>query len=65
MADDHIIEVAFDSYENIKYRDPKIYFPYLKEQIRDKDISSICLIAISKETSEGMNTSLVGGGQKR
>ncbi len=27
VADDHIIEMAFDSYENKKYRDPDVFFP--------------------------------------
>ena len=38
IADDHIIEMAFDSYENKKYRDPEVFFPYLKERINDKDM---------------------------
>ncbi len=28
---DHIVEIAFDSFENKKYRDPEILFPYLME----------------------------------
>ena len=30
VSDDHIIEMAFDLYENIEYRDPKVFFPYVK-----------------------------------
>ena len=37
VPDDHIIEMAFDAYENKKYRDPKIFFPYLNERINDQD----------------------------
>lgn len=43
IADDHIIEMAFDSYENKKYRDPEVFFPYLKERINDKDMYYILL----------------------
>lgn len=35
VADDHIIEIPFDSFENKKYRDPEILYPYVKEQIAD------------------------------
>lgn len=37
VPDDHIIEMAFDLYENKKYRDPKVFYPYLKERIADQD----------------------------
>ena len=26
IPDDHIIEMAFDAYENIKYQDPEVFF---------------------------------------
>lgn len=35
VAKDHIIEIPFDSYENKKYRDPEVLYPYVKEQIAD------------------------------
>lgn len=35
IDEDHIIEIAFDAFENKKYRDPDVLFPYLKEQIKD------------------------------
>ena len=35
VAEDHIIETAFDAFENKKYRDPDVLYPYLKEQIKD------------------------------
>lgn len=35
IDEDHIIEIAFDSFENKKYRDPDVLYPYLKEQIKD------------------------------
>ena len=35
IAEDHIIEIAFDAFENRKYRDPDVLYPYLKEQIKD------------------------------
>ena len=31
----HIIEIAFDAYENKQYRDPDVFYPYLKEQLKD------------------------------
>ena len=37
VPEDHIIEMAFDAYENKKYRDPEIFFPYLTEQLNDQD----------------------------
>ncbi len=36
VPDDHIIEMAFDSYENKKYRDPEVFFTYLMEKICDQ-----------------------------
>lgn len=33
--EDHIIEIAFDAFENKKYRNPDVLYPYLKEQIKD------------------------------
>ncbi len=40
---DHIIEMAFDLYENTSYRDPKVFFPYVKEQIKDKEMYYVLL----------------------
>jgi predicted AAA+ superfamily ATPase len=37
VPDDHIIEMAFDAYENKKYQDPEVFFPYLTERINDHD----------------------------
>ena len=31
----HIIEMAFDLFDNIDYRDPKHFYPWAKEQIQD------------------------------
>lgn len=31
----HIIQIAFDAFENKKFRDPDVLYPYLKEQIKD------------------------------
>lgn len=36
VPDDHIIEMAFDSYENKKYQDPEVFFPYLTGQISNE-----------------------------
>lgn len=43
VADDHIIEIPFDSFENKKYRDPEILYPYVKEQIADDGMYYILL----------------------
>lgn len=43
VADDHIIEIPFDSFENKKYRDPEILYPYVKEQIADDSMYYILL----------------------
>ena len=32
---DHIIEIAFDSFENKAFRDPNVLYPYVKNQIKD------------------------------
>ena len=37
IPDDHIIEMAFDTYENIKYQDPEVFFSYLTERISDRN----------------------------
>ena len=33
----HIIEMAFDLFDNIEYRDPKIFYPWAKEQLQDNE----------------------------
>lgn len=33
----HIIEMAFDLFDNIEYRDPKIFYPWAKKQIQDNE----------------------------
>ena len=43
VAADHIIEIPFDSFENKKYRDPEILYPYVKEQIADDGMYYILL----------------------
>lgn len=35
VDEDRIIEIAFDVFENKKYRNPDVLYPYLKEQIKD------------------------------
>ncbi len=43
VPDDHIIEMAFDLYENIEYRDPKVFFSFVKEQIKDNGMYYVLL----------------------
>ena len=33
----HIVEMAFDLFDNIEYRDPKRFYPWAKEQIQDDE----------------------------
>ena len=35
VAEDHIVEIPFDSFENKKYRDPEVLYPYVKEKLVD------------------------------
>ncbi|MBD5556551.1 MAG: ATP-binding protein [Roseburia sp.] len=35
VASDHIIEMAFDLFDNMEYRDPKVFYPWIKEQLKD------------------------------
>ena len=43
VNENHIIEIAFDSFENRKYRDPEVLFPYLMEKIADNEIYYVLL----------------------
>lgn len=40
---EHIIELPFDSYENIKYRNPDVFLPYIKALISDDETYYILL----------------------
>ena len=35
VTPDHIIEMAFDLYDNIEYRDPRVFYPWIKGQLLD------------------------------
>lgn len=43
IAEDHIIEMAFDSFENKKYRDPDVLYPYLTNRISSGDMYYVLL----------------------
>ncbi|MCI6977819.1 MAG: ATP-binding protein [Lachnospiraceae bacterium] len=43
VNENHIIEIAFDSFENRKYRDPEVLFPYLMEKITDNEMYYVLL----------------------
>lgn len=43
IGKEHIIEIAFDSFENKKYRDPELLYPYLMECLADDDMYYILL----------------------
>ncbi len=40
---DHIIEIAFDAFENKQLRDPNVLYPYLRDQIKDDGIYYVLL----------------------
>ena len=37
ISEDHVIEMAFDLYDNIEFRDPKVFYPWVKEQLKDEE----------------------------
>lgn len=39
----HVIEIAFDSFENKRFRDPDVLYPYLKERIKDNKMYYVLL----------------------
>ena len=43
IEENHIIEIAFDAYENKQFRDPDVLYPYLKEQIKDDGMYYVML----------------------
>ena len=62
IVESHIIEMAFDSFENKKYRDPEVLYPYLMERIADDEIYYVLLDAqpdkekMNQEQRPMMNT---------
>ena len=43
VEENHIIEIAFDSFESKKFRDPEVLYPYIKAQIADNQMYYILL----------------------
>lgn len=43
VAADHILEIAFDSYESKHFRDPDVLYPYVKEKLVDDRMYYILL----------------------
>lgn len=43
VAPDHIIEIAFDSFESKKLRDPEVLYPYVKSLLADEQMYYILL----------------------
>lgn len=43
IDESHIIEIAFDAFENKQFRDPDVLYPYLKEQIKDESMYYVLL----------------------
>lgn len=40
---DHIFEMAFDSFDNKKFRDPDVFYPFVKSKIKDEKMHYIFL----------------------
>ncbi|MDD4717526.1 MAG: ATP-binding protein [Eubacteriales bacterium] len=38
IKEDHIIEMAFDSRENVRYLDPDVFYSWAKERMQDEDM---------------------------
>lgn len=43
VDEQHIIEIAFDAFENKQFRDPNVLYPHLKEQIKDDGMYYVLL----------------------
>ena len=43
VQEDHIIEIAFDSFENKQYRDPEVLYPYIKGLLQDDEMYYLLL----------------------
>ena len=43
VAENHIIEIAFDPFENKRYRDPEVLFPYIMEKMSDERMYYVLL----------------------
>ncbi len=43
VKENHIIEIAFDSFENKSYRNPEVLYPFVKNSIKDDDMYYIIL----------------------
>ena len=57
----HIIEIAFDSFENKRFRDPDVLYPYLKEQIKGDSMYYVLLdeVQLLGEFESILNLSLI------
>ena len=43
VDEEHVIEIAFDAFENKRLRDPDVLYPHLKELIKDGGIYYVLL----------------------
>lgn len=60
IAEDHIIDIAFDSFENRKYRDPEVLYSHLMERISESGMYYILLDEVQMlEDFESILNSLV------
>ncbi|MBP3301719.1 MAG: ATP-binding protein [Opitutales bacterium] len=43
ISADHILEIPFDSYENKKYRDPDVFYAFVKDALKDEQMYYVLL----------------------
>ncbi len=43
ISADHILEIPFDSYENKKYRDPDVFYTFVKDALKDEQMYYVLL----------------------
>ena len=43
VNEDHIVEIAFDAFENKRFCDPNVLFPHLKAQLKDNGMNYVLL----------------------
>ena len=58
----HIIEMAFDLFDNIEYRDPKRFYPWAKEQIQDDEkyyIKNLKFLLYFEQQCDNFNKALL------
>ena len=55
VCEDHIIEMAFDLFDNIEFRDPQKFYPWAKEQVKDENKYYFLLVQLLGEFVSVLN----------